>query len=375
MTKKISRNDPCWCGSGLKYKKCHDGRADLERINPFDIEAKVRKHFSSKYCLHPLAQHGLCKGDIIRAHTIQRTGGLDAVAENNHVYGFKPSFSNLKRNNGFVSPQLIGVRTASTFSGFCQLHDSKTFAPIEQQSFVGTSEQCFLHSYRGLCREVFTKKAAFDSNIFMRDMDRGSPAEIQKTIQFIASEEKRGWAKGLSNILAIKRDFDDRLMNQKYDDINRCVFFFDRTPNIVCSGGFAPVYDLHGRQLQNLTDLSKPLEILFLTICATPSQGAAILTWLPNASEVCLEFVKSMWRLGNDEISNSLGRIAMEHLENTFFTPSWWESLPDPQKNVIIKHAMSGTLSPRDDHCLGNDCISYLNAKIVSVETNVADLE
>jgi len=20
---KLGRNDPCWCGSGLKYKKCH----------------------------------------------------------------------------------------------------------------------------------------------------------------------------------------------------------------------------------------------------------------------------------------------------------------------------------------------------------------
>jgi preprotein translocase subunit SecA len=20
---KIGRNDPCWCGSGTKYKKCH----------------------------------------------------------------------------------------------------------------------------------------------------------------------------------------------------------------------------------------------------------------------------------------------------------------------------------------------------------------
>jgi preprotein translocase subunit SecA len=20
---RIGRNDPCWCGSGLKYKKCH----------------------------------------------------------------------------------------------------------------------------------------------------------------------------------------------------------------------------------------------------------------------------------------------------------------------------------------------------------------
>ena len=24
MAKKIERNDPCWCGSGKKYKKCHE---------------------------------------------------------------------------------------------------------------------------------------------------------------------------------------------------------------------------------------------------------------------------------------------------------------------------------------------------------------
>ena len=23
MLKKIGRNDPCWCGSGKKYKDCH----------------------------------------------------------------------------------------------------------------------------------------------------------------------------------------------------------------------------------------------------------------------------------------------------------------------------------------------------------------
>ena len=24
MAKKIGRNDPCWCGSGKKYKVCHE---------------------------------------------------------------------------------------------------------------------------------------------------------------------------------------------------------------------------------------------------------------------------------------------------------------------------------------------------------------
>ena len=29
---KVGRNDPCPCGSGKKYKKCHGGIAHLERI-------------------------------------------------------------------------------------------------------------------------------------------------------------------------------------------------------------------------------------------------------------------------------------------------------------------------------------------------------
>lgn len=29
---KIGRNDPCWCGSGLKYKKCHLAQDEKERV-------------------------------------------------------------------------------------------------------------------------------------------------------------------------------------------------------------------------------------------------------------------------------------------------------------------------------------------------------
>ena len=33
MEEKIGRNDPCWCGSGRKYKKCHyDFDQKIERI-------------------------------------------------------------------------------------------------------------------------------------------------------------------------------------------------------------------------------------------------------------------------------------------------------------------------------------------------------
>ncbi len=39
MSAKISRNDPCWCGSGIKYKKCHE--AFDERILKFRQMKKI----------------------------------------------------------------------------------------------------------------------------------------------------------------------------------------------------------------------------------------------------------------------------------------------------------------------------------------------
>ena len=41
----IGRNEPCWCGSGRKYKKCHLGREQLplaERVNW--LYAKAAQH-------------------------------------------------------------------------------------------------------------------------------------------------------------------------------------------------------------------------------------------------------------------------------------------------------------------------------------------
>ena len=39
MSKKLERNDPCWCGSGKKYKNCHM-RFD-EKIHGFELEGHI----------------------------------------------------------------------------------------------------------------------------------------------------------------------------------------------------------------------------------------------------------------------------------------------------------------------------------------------
>jgi methionyl aminopeptidase len=43
---KLHRNEPCWCGSGKKYKKCHlesDERKEAERNAP--AAPRAREYF------------------------------------------------------------------------------------------------------------------------------------------------------------------------------------------------------------------------------------------------------------------------------------------------------------------------------------------
>lgn len=72
MHKKIERNDPCWCGSGKKYKTCHM-RMD-ERIKSFELEG------------HMVPDHSMIKTkeqiDGIRTSGLINIAVLDHVAAN-----------------------------------------------------------------------------------------------------------------------------------------------------------------------------------------------------------------------------------------------------------------------------------------------------
>lgn len=68
---KIGRNDPCWCGSGKKYKQCHAGMDD--KIRKYELEG------------HMVPDHDIIKNPEqivgIRESGVINTAVLDHVAE------------------------------------------------------------------------------------------------------------------------------------------------------------------------------------------------------------------------------------------------------------------------------------------------------
>lgn len=114
----------------------------------YELRSELHKSFSHKLCLAPNEMKPSCSGPIVAAHSVQRNGyGLCMIAEAGHVLALTPD------RTGEPKMVKIGVRNASTFTGFCGYHDTTIFAPIERSEFELEPEQVFLHLYRSFCRE------------------------------------------------------------------------------------------------------------------------------------------------------------------------------------------------------------------------------
>jgi len=97
--------EPCWCGSGKKYKKCHRQR---EQEKPFTLgkmqNLQKKVFWKKRGCMHPLASPDTCRGKVIDSHTIQRKGPLEKIVDGTgHVLHF-----NIDTNNGVLDVGKIG---------------------------------------------------------------------------------------------------------------------------------------------------------------------------------------------------------------------------------------------------------------------------
>ena len=109
-------------------------------MKPGERMSHLYRKFQKGYCSHPSASPNNCSDKIVRAHTVQRRGGIAAIAEKGHVISAKSAAQDLVKNHGAFVPRKVGVRSASTFMGFCKKHDNSMFHPVEKPS-VSLSHQ------------------------------------------------------------------------------------------------------------------------------------------------------------------------------------------------------------------------------------------
>lgn len=357
----MGRNEPCWCGSGTKFKRCH---LDRHREAPPTKQELLRAFLKAVHrptCLHPSAPAS-CNGRIIRAHTIQRGGGLTKIARDGHVYSFQVELID-QLNSQPHSARQVGLRNASTFAGFCAGHDAATFRALETESFSATSEQVVLLLYRAVCRELYAKERNLDLKSFYAMLDRGRTEAQQRLMHARFKKYLAGVTLAVNDLKAIKLVLERCIAAADFSQVHFFVAELEDPPDIMVSAMLNPEVDFDGNVLQTLAPNSTAQWISF-SLIATDTGGAAIFGWVGGANDVATRLVDSLSQIADDEMPSAIVRFAFEMTENTYAAPDWWDRLHGDVQRRLLLRMETGGVPLRGQRALTDDGIQTANWRI-----------
>ncbi len=339
---KIGRNAKCWCGSGKKFKHCHYGRENEAPISKGEAIDHSKKNSSRKYCYAPNELKHECSTKIINAHTVSKSGSLCEIAdESNHVLGLKINAANIFKNEGKLVPERLGVNQASTFKGFCSIHDKALFSCIEDRTFVGDQEQCIALMYRSVAKELYAKEGSLVTSEFIKEADKGAVPLQQVFIQSFSSDFQLGTKTAIKELSELKSQLDEQLLGNAIKNMSHLIIESSSPMPIAVSSIVSPASDFGGKSIQNLGDLSVVAEPLIFNSFSSDGKGYVVFSW-PKSSNKVLGFINSLLDVKQTDIFSSLVRFFFGVSENTFISPSWWNDLARPQKDKIESLIMSG---------------------------------
>ncbi|GBH27888.1 hypothetical protein [Burkholderia vietnamiensis] len=319
---------PCWCASGKKWKFCHKDREKREPLPFGKVNAERLKYYATGPCQHPDASATTCSSPAsIKSHTIQRRGGLGAIAESGHVCSTKKAFMDLEKRGGQVDMENIGVGQASTFPGFCSHHDTELFKPVEQANSKLDAYNSFLLSLRAVTYEMATKDSQLRSHVASKEyIDYGRSFEQQAMLQNFLSLHQIGIEQGLKDVTQLKVLYDGAFQSQDFSKFSFYGVEFDRVLPFAAAGAFMPEFDFSGTQLQEI-EVGQPVSQIALNVTQLGNNTCVVFGWFGGSDCAAARLVDSFKAVSDHEKADALLVLAMEHLENFFCTPSWWAGL------------------------------------------------
>lgn len=361
MSKKNrpGRNDPCWCGSEIKFKKCHLNRSSQAPLTRADLESSTKRISSTEKCSINAARRPECSEKIAKAHTISKSASLKLIAENGQVMGTKPSLAQLIKTNGVLSLTSVAIKRASTFTGFCTHHDKTLFSPIEDKPITLSDEQLFLLAYRSIARELYAKEGNSQTAETLRKVDRGRTEVEQVFIQGTASQYNRGVNLALTELNKIKNTLDELLTHGDFKNLNHFVVEFSQLPSVLVSASTQPEFDFLGNRLQQFGSSSAPMSHIIFNCISFDQTGCFVFSWIHAHDAVCTAFTESLFKLGAQEIGNALVRFSYSFSENTWASPKWWRSLDKEAKIDISARLQEGVFLPHSPRTLTPNNIEF----------------
>lgn len=330
--KEPGRNDPCWCESGRKYKHCHRDIESQSSVEAHLLIQALGSFKKTKKCSVPESLLQECSNKIINAHTVSKSSSLKAIAKDGHVLQIS---IDLKTNTApKIKLEKIGINNASTFSGFCSLHDKKIFLPIEDQPFNSSPLHCFLVTYRAIAKDLFSKDYASKTFGLMKTLDRGKNLPQQVAIQAAASSFENNNSLTTRDLIHIKSILDKMLVSNDFSGLNYVVFTLDYPPPIMGSAMCGPTLDFNGHKAQDISnDPSDMPDYMAINSFSSEGKGYITLSWLSEHSKTCNKLIRQF--LDKKLTADSLAVFTILLIENFYMSPNWYSSLDDDTQKTI----------------------------------------
>lgn len=301
------------------------------------IYQELRKGFP-ELCL--LKGNGPCGQKIVQAHSIQKAL-FKKHAKNGHIYLFEV-FTGKHDSEKRLWPELIGINEATTFSGFCDVHDSQTFSPIDNSPFLNIPEHKFLYHYRAFAQTYYGRAHKFRvvESAFKELAAKVPAAEIESLAEKVRSNRQ-----DVSELEPKRRVYQEQLRAKSWPDIEGYAFEGEPMPDILMTEYFGPRKNFQGRIIQDCKSLA-PLRWVSMTVSASNDRAVFLLCG-EKGCPILRELADSFRKVAPTARTRAILTYVFCHFENFILLPKWWESL---SKDVQLQfvNAYAGRYYPRE---------------------------
>lgn len=288
----------------------------------------ILKEKRIRNCFHP--DKSKCSGKIVNSHSIQNNKFLNILAEDGKVYMAKHTFTNGELE---IETQLVGRKSATTFTGFCQFHDNMFFKTIEEKNYNNEVEQNVLYAFRALVREYHAKKEA------VKMMNKYSVSnEYIKYAQY-------GYILGVKDGERYLKKFESIFKNKLFSLLETKTIVFEENCLIAVSATISPTNDFYGNDLDNLKTFGNPAKLLFITIFPQDGKTYILLTYLKKEKKFFSFLDKQLLKKSSKQKKINLSNLIVTNCENFVISPRLWKVFSQDQKERFINTFKSTVFS------------------------------
>ena len=296
-----------------------------------DFLAEAKRQDGRGRCLH--YDNGERCNNVISAHSIQKHGQLDLIAEDGHVYRLHMSPNILRKNEGLPVVRKVGIGKVSTFFGFCKAHDNTLFRPIDTQVLANNPEQVALYAFRSFAREYFVKE-----NQHAIASKLQNHADIRDTERSLIKSVTVGSGFAMERLRWHKSALDKSLLSHTYTDFEYTYFKSQSPCAIQCSGVWFPDFDFLGGTLQHINDWESRLDLMAAFTAPVIDGWAFGFAWHKSSSRsgrLLMQSLQQFIKQGG-KLEDALLRLTLACFENHAIRVSWWDTLPPEMQRAAI---------------------------------------